>query len=260
MLTKLRQIILIVGLVWGLSACGSSKQQPTVELYDNQPVTASVKVDSSNFIVGLIKDYRKGMYAKMSKIIGYSSIYMPNKDKPEGLLSNLVADFTCQLGKDYCKEHNLTHSVDASIINIGGLRKGMPVGDITLGDIYEVSPFENKLFIVAIYGKDLRQLFDHITRSGGEGIGNIRLVADAQTKKLRKAFVAGKPLEDNKIYHIISIDYLINGGDGMVAFSKALKSIDMNLKSRDALLQYVQNEYAAKRPLTSKLDNRISYE
>ncbi|MBS9766282.1 MAG: 5'-nucleotidase C-terminal domain-containing protein, partial [Flavobacteriaceae bacterium] len=225
----------------------------------NTPITAKIAVDSSAFVPSLIKEYKKGLEDTMSEVVGYSAMDMP-KAKPESLLSNMVADFTYRLGKAYCAENHLSHSVDASIINIGGLRKALPKGNISLGDIYEISPFENKLYIVAMYGKDLWKLFDHITRTGGEGVGNIRLLADAKTRKLQKAFINNKLLETSKLYYIISIDYLINGGDGMVAFSKNVKSIDMNLKSRDALFHYVREEYKANRPLKSKLDKRISYE
>lgn len=237
-------------------------QQPITKespLYENYPITSEIPVDSTTQFVQIITEYRSKLIDEMSEVVGFSSMYMPNS-RPEGLLSNMVADFTYNLGKQYCKENKLPYTVDASIVNIGGLRKPMPQGNITLGDIYEISPFENKLLIVALYGKDLRKLFDHITRSGGEGIGNIKLIADKETKKLQKAWIDNKALDDEKVYHIISIDYLISGGDGMVAFSKKIDEVDMNLKSRDALLNYVKEEHAAKRPLTSSLDKRISYE
>lgn len=255
---KLRFIFVIT--VFGLLlSCSVRKPLEIGEIRQNYPIDARIVVDSTNQLTNIIKKYSGTLKATMNEVVGYSSQYMPTH-KPESLLSNMVADFTYKLGKTYCEQHNLSHTVDASIVNIHGLRKAMPEGKITLGDVYEISPFENKLFIVAMYGKDLRKLFDHITRSGGEGVGNIQLKANEETKKLEEAYIGGELLQDEKLYHIISIDYLINGGDGMVAFSKNVGSIDINMKSRDALLEYVKTEHKANRPLKSKLDNRISYE
>ncbi len=256
MLRILQQVVLFFLLV---SPASCKKSEKGVFNVENYPVTKEIAVDSSAYVPKMIAEYKKGLHKTMSKKVGYSAMYMPI-DKPQSLLSNMVADFTYELGKSYCKKHKLPYTVDGAIINIRGLRKGLPKGDVTLGDIYEISPFENTLLIVGMYGKDLLRLFDHITRNDGEGVGNIQLIANKQTKKLQKAYINGKAIEPNKLYHIISIDYLINGGDGMVAFSKRTESVNMNLKSRDALLQYVQREYKAQRPLHSKLDKRISYE
>lgn len=242
-----------------LVACAIQQTNIDSKIYANEAVTSAVSVDSTSSFVQLIDEYKGKLETKMGAQVGYSGMYMPI-DKPQSLLSNMVADLTYKLGEKYCQQSGLPHTVDAAIINIRGLRKAMPEGVITLGDIYEISPFENKLFIVAIYGKDLRRLFDHITRNGGEGVGNIHLVADRQTQKLKHAFIGDKALEDERLYHVISIDYLINGGDGMSAFSKNIGSVAINLKLRDALLQYVKEEYKANRPLESKLDDRISYE
>lgn len=249
----------ILCMLWLTASCATQQPQTAPPLRENYPVTESVAVDSASNLVALIQEYRKELDATMRVVVGHSAMYMP-KGKPESLLSNLVADFTYELGKNYCAQNNLPYTVEASIVNTGGLRKAMPQGAITLGDVYEISPFENKLLIVALYGKDLRKLFDHITRIGGEGIGNVQLKASKETQKLQEALIGGHPLQDEKLYHIISIDYLINGGDGMVAFGQRVATTDINLKSRDALLEYVKQENKANRPLQSALDNRISYE
>ncbi|PVX49893.1 5'-nucleotidase-like protein [Balneicella halophila] len=258
MLKKLLSLPFIFVVLLSVACNTTQVDNKTID-YQNYPITEEIQVDSLSDFVNTINTYRKELIDEMSVVVGYSSMYMPI-ERPESLLSNMVADFTWKLGKEYCKENHLPYTVDASIINIGGLRKPLPEGEIILSDIYEISPFENKLYIVAMYGKDLRKLFDHITRSGGEGVGNIRLIADKETHKLKEAYINNEPLNDEKIYHIISIDYLISGGDGMVSFSKKIDEIDMNLKSRDALLEYVKQEHAANRPLTSRLDKRISYE
>lgn len=242
-----------------LSCATTTERKKEVQLIKNYEISNTTAVDSTTLFSKVIAKYKQGLENTMSEIVGFSSMDMP-KQKPESLLSNMMADMTFELGKKYTQEHHLPHSVDLAIVNIGGIRKPLSKGAITLGDIYEISPFENKLYIVALQGKDLRRLFDHITRSGGEAVSNVELKANKETRKLIEAKIGGKPLDDKKTYYIISIDYLINGGDGMSDFSKKTMEIDMNLKMRDAFLQYVRNQHSQNIPLTSKLDKRISYE
>jgi 2',3'-cyclic-nucleotide 2'-phosphodiesterase (5'-nucleotidase family) len=55
------------------------------------------------------------------------------------------------------------YPADVAVTNLGGIRAGIPPGDITLGDIIGVMPFNNVLVEVMLTGE---QLFTLIERSG----------------------------------------------------------------------------------------------
>ena len=59
---------------------------------------------------------------------------------------------------------------DVGVTNMGGLRTALPEGDITYGNIYEITPFENTLCIVTMNGVLLRELFENIAAVHGEGL------------------------------------------------------------------------------------------
>jgi len=48
---------------------------------------------------------------------------------------------------------------DIAIHNVfGGIRKGLPAGDLTYGAVYEMFPFDNIVSIHEISGEDLRSI------------------------------------------------------------------------------------------------------
>lgn len=106
------------------------------------------------------------------------------------------------------------------LVNMGGLRNILPEGDITVGDVFEILPFENSLCVLTMKGTDLRRLFEAIASLHGEGVSGIRLEI-TKDGKLLNAFVGEKPLKDDQLYTVATIDYLADGNGRMDAFLQA---------------------------------------
>ena len=97
-------------------------------------------------------------------------------------------------------------------------------GDITVGDVFEILPFENSLCVLTMKGTDLRRLFEAIASLHGEGVSGIRLEI-TKDGKLLNAFVGEKPLKDDQLYTVATIDYLADGNGRMDAFLQAEKRV-----------------------------------
>ena len=64
--------------------------------------------------------------------------YKTSVDRPETSLTNLSADIIkTEVQRDFGQP------VDFAIINTGGIRNPLMQGDITLGEIYSIFPFDN---------------------------------------------------------------------------------------------------------------------
>lgn len=251
-------IILTISIIALFFACEKKEKHLNIKV-ERFVVDSTYDAEQDTSIVNLIFDYKRPIENEMNKVIAYSEIEMPKYKKPEGLLSNYISDLYYNYGTEYCKNNLPEITIDGAIMNIHGLRTSLPKGNITVGRIYEIMPFDNKLMIIKMQGKHLRKLFDHIARVGGEGVSNITL-SISKKNKLSKSFINKKPIDDDKIYHIVTIDYLINGGNGMTAFKNNAGTIDMNIMCRDAIIEYLQQETSNNRKITSKLDRRIYYE
>ena len=93
-----------------------------------------------------------------------------DKGNPESLLSNLVASVLQQAAVRV-----LGKPADMGLVNMGGLRNILPKGDITVGEIFEILPFENSLCVLTMKGTDMKRLFKAIASLHGEGVSGIRM-------------------------------------------------------------------------------------
>ena len=156
----------------------------------------------------LIEAYAAECKEKMDVKLGYSkyNIYRYSyNDNPQSRLGNLTADGLIWMAKKY-----FNVDADVSVYNSGGMRENIYKGDVTLGDVYAVYPFDNILSIVDIKGSDLKELF----RSAASGSlpvgGDIQLTVSGG--QLKNATVKGKQIVDSQTYTVATIDYLVNLG------------------------------------------------
>ena len=200
----------------------------------------------------LLKPYKEKIDKMMYEVIGVSEMTM-DKGRPESLLSNLVAEVL-----RLSAERVLKHPADIGIMNMGGLRNILPQGNITVDAVFEILPFENSLCVLTMKGTEIKRLMEVIASLHGEGLSGARLEI-TKDGKLLKATVQGKEIEDDKDYTVATIDYLADGNDGLTPFVNADKrECPDGLTLRGLFLDYVRQQTAAGKKITSKLDGRIT--
>lgn len=125
-------------------------------------------------------------------------------------LANWMADFLLLDSKRLAGK-----KADLAMINVGGVRGNMPSGDITKGVIMQVFPFDNREVIVELPGSKLRQVIQSVVKAGSGNVsGNVSVVYDKDTRQVKSVRIGGKPINDNKTYRLVTIDYLAKGNDG----------------------------------------------
>lgn len=188
--------------------------------------------------------------ARVKEVIGYSTEAM-EASYPESALSNWFIDLLM------AKTEKLAgKKVDVGIGNFGGIRIDMPKGDIILDDMLSMFPFKNQLVYVEHTGKQLRTILEEMAADRFQVLGGVRVVADGG--KLVSAEIGGEPLDDEKIYGLATITFLLEGGDGLALAENAVSitSFD-NVDIIDAVLEYVYRETEAGRPIEYKTDGRV---
>ena len=232
--------IIPAGIVAGIcmfSSCHSGYSLASVE-GSRIEVTAALDANPDSAAIAVLAPYQKTVDSIMSPVIGQSARFM-DRFRPESELSNLVADI-------------LRYSASAYI--------GRMAGDITYGNIYEITPFENTLCIVTMNGVLLRELFENIAAVHGEGLSGACLEISGDGKLL-DATVAGKEIEDSKEYKVATLDYLAEGNDHMTAFAKvgdADKLLPEKATVRQLFLNYVNEQTKAGKKIDSKIEGRIT--
>ena len=196
----------------------------------------------------LISPYNDGLESKMNTVVNTSEKDML-KAKPEGILSNFVADLVFEEVNELGDFNG-----DLCLLNHGGLRSSLPFGNITMGNIYELMPFDNEAVLIELEGEKLLEIAHYLVKSGGEPVSNIKLSLSAPELML----VNNKPINFNTTYNVITSDYLANGGDKMNFFENPVSTKKTGFKIRDLIIEHIQEEKKQGRTLNATLDGRIS--
>jgi 2',3'-cyclic-nucleotide 2'-phosphodiesterase (5'-nucleotidase family) len=219
-------------------------------------VDSSVPADSD--VEKLLAPYSEKV-RELSTVIGTLADDLTKKGVGAGALGNFVtggmrAQAKAKLGKP----------VTLAIMNTGGLRKNeIAAGELRASDIFELLPFENALVAVDVTGVQLAKLLQVVTRDAQAG-ARIQFKWNEQS---RAEFLSGKLVDENgkeqeidpeKIYTIVTIDYLLRLGGGAHAILQEAKSTTpLNITLRDAIMNYVKSETAAGRPIRRVVDDRF---
>ena len=173
------------------------------------------------------------------------------KKQPEGTLNNWTADVMLDAaGKKFQTK------VDAAILNYGGLRlTQLAAGPLTVGKIFELSPFDNTIVLLAVPGKNLLDFLHLIAERGGWPVAGIRMTI--RDKKATDVMVQGSALDANHIYTIATVDYLANGGDNTIMLA-GLPRKDFGFLFRDAIIDYVKETTNKGQRISAVLDNRVT--
>lgn len=241
--------IWIIFLALSLFACRPAYEvtgiSGTIVLMD-----ASFDTPPNEGMRSLVHSYKTELDNEMNAIIGNSARFMDYK-RPESLLTNLTADVM----KTYGDEH-LPGGADLGVMNVHGHRATLPAGEVTVGNLYEIYSFDNTIVFLELKGSDLNKIFDAYARIGGAGISsNIRLVVEE--KKVKSATVDGKPVDEDRVYRVVTLDYLAEGNDNMAAFRDALSHTDTGITLRDAMIDWVKEQTRQGKEIESALDGRI---
>lgn len=250
LITKKFGYILMLSLC--IASCKPKQYAVVSETGQYIPVTKTNHPDRK--LQAFIGKYKSQMDTVMNQVIGQSDTYMTT-GKPESLLTNLTTDVMMKIDK----AHTDGKTVDLAFMNVFGIRAPIAEGPVTVGTIFSAFPFENSLVVVRLKGVYVKQLFDAIAKVEKSGVsGNVRL--KIKNKKVESATLNGKLVDDNKIYTIVTLDYLAEGNDGMDAFKKSESVEQTGLTLRDYMLDYVKELTKENKKLTSKIDGRILIE
>ncbi|HLG33646.1 MAG TPA: 5'-nucleotidase C-terminal domain-containing protein [Bacteroidia bacterium] len=217
-------------------------------------VTAeTAAVDSAVYY--MIEPYRIAIAVNMDETIGETEKAM-ERAQPEGLLGNFVADACMSVAeKYYYPEDNV--KIDFCLMNNGGLRAPLPQGKITRRNIFELMPLENSLTVLTLKGETVEKVLTFVAVKGGMPVSKIKMqIRDTAAINIE---VAGKSFDREKNYRMVTSDYLANGGDGLFFLSAAVKREDLNMKVRDALLEYIGGLTKAGKKISAKAEGRITY-
>jgi len=222
----------------------------------NISIDENLNIIDSN-VVHTYLPYKAELEKDMNRVIAISDAQMV-KNKPESALTNLLADLLLEEGNKAAENKKLQAKPVVSFFNYGGIRVGLPIGQITVGKIFELMPFENEMVMIEITGSQIQQFCNNVAKKGGDSVGGVRFVISGD--KAKNIVIAGEILNPDKNYWLVTNDYAASGGDDMDVFKQRLQFISTGLKIRDIIISNFEERQKNGQIITSKMDGRISNE
>jgi 2',3'-cyclic-nucleotide 2'-phosphodiesterase (5'-nucleotidase family) len=189
--------------------------------------------------------------AAKKEIIGYSDHEIV-EGRPESELSNLIIDLVMTEVQEVTGK-----PVHIGVLNFGGIRADLPAGNILMDDVESMLPFINYLVYVEHKGSKIREILESMAPRRFQVLGGVKVVADGG--KLVSVEIDGEPLDDEKVYGMATISFLLTGGDGLSLEDNALSvTVYEDVPIIDAVLEHVNAETAAGRPVEYTVDGRVT--
>lgn len=175
-------------------------------------------------------------------------------------MGNLVADAMLARTKD--------HGVQFAITNGGGLRASIDGGEVTMGEVLEVLPFQNTLATFRLKGADVVASLESGVSQIEEGAGRfpqvsgLRFTFDASAEpgsRISDVQVQSgdgwEPIDPDAVYTIATNNFMRTGGDGYSLFAEnATDAYDYGPGLEQVLADYL----AANSPYQPYTDGRIT--
>lgn len=212
--------------------------------YDQNPDEASVK---------FLEPFKRVNDSIMGPVVGEVAHNM-HSTTPESDLSNLLADILVWASKQYREQPVL------GIYNMGGIRADLTKGKVTYGDVLDVAPFENKICFITLTGENVLNLFRQIAKRGGEGVSHGVELVITRDGKLVSSRLHGQEIDPKAEYRVATINYLIEGNDGMPALKEGLNVVAPEEKSNNTrflIINYFKDHQARGIAVDSKVEGRI---
>ncbi|WP_347157906.1 5'-nucleotidase [Pontibacter chitinilyticus] len=236
-------------LALSLAACQPRTWQASPSLTTTDvPVDSTLTADPQT--EAFIKPFRQQVTAKMSEVIGFAPTELSKGDY-QSALGNFVVDLQkAQSEPLYGKP------IDLSLTTNGGLRQPLPQGNITVGNVFELMPFENELVVLTLAGGTVQELFDYAVEKKWAPIGGATYTI--KNGKPTDIKIGGKPFDPNKSYTLVTSDYLAGGGDDLSMLKKATKTEKVGLLLRDAITRQITQMATAGKPVTADMVTRVT--
>jgi len=257
-LTLICRLLLVFVLLLAsvaLTLPGQAPKQADVRIKPSQ-TTIDRSVGEDKEVKEIVNKYADRIRSEMRVVIGRAS-----QNLEKGLGGGSLGAFVADVIKRRAEELS-GRKIHLALQNAGGLRRSIPRGEITVGMIYELMPFENQIVVCDITGQQVLKLIERLVERASErssdALSGAMIIACEG--KVRRATVEGKPIDPQAIYTLATSDYLQQGGAGYTILTEARNVSASGLTIRQALLDYIRAERAAGRQIEARFGERFKIE
>lgn len=198
-------------------------QQGKVVKYEGEPIRLTNTTAQDPKLDGEVAEWRVPFDTMAKKVVGETAdpLEQSTCQHSECTLGNVITDAM------YDYRIAAGGEVDGALINAGGIRASIASGDVTQGDVLTSFPFLNAVTDLKFTGAELWDVFEGIVSDYSNATKH-EVTSFVQVSRTIKfswnpanpvgtrliSFTIGdKPLDREKTYTIVAVDFLATGGD-----------------------------------------------
>lgn len=206
----------------------------------------SVQVSPTDKVKTIVDRYNAKVAPIMARTLGVASgAYL--REQPA--MGNFVADVMKSAA-----------GVQIAFTNSGGLRADLDSGTVTLGEIYEIMPFDNALVTCTLTGAQVKHVLEEqptkIFFSGMRATyDGARPDGDHATQLVLDN---GTPIDSAATYTVVTNDFMWQGGDGFKTFADGGNVVQTGKLIRDAMVDFVDAAGKSHAPIAPDASNRYA--
>lgn len=217
------------------------------------PVTHTIPKNAK--VQAVVDEWDALLQERLNQVVGTTEVSWDgeraNVRTGETNLGNLIADVM----RDAV-------GADIAFMNGGGIRASIGSGDVTVGDIYTVLPFDNTLALIQLRGMDILDALEHSVRLLPEQNGGFMQVSGLSFEVDPNGFeggrvlnvkVNGETLGMNKLYTVATNDFLAAGGDGYDVLKNGTLLADTGIMLRDVVVDYFLENDQVREPEAGRI-------
>lgn len=228
--------------------------------YTGAPIHLTNQTAQEPGLQAQIEEWSKPFEAFTNKVLGQSEVPLlqDNCQREECILGDFMADAMFYYRKE------MTPDVDFALINSGGIRADIDAGPVTRGEVLTAFPFGNSIVQLTFTGEEIWGILEGIV-SGISQFNNREVTSffqisegvkveynpgNSNGRKLISLDIGGKPVQLDKEYAIVTLDFLAGGGDNF--WERRENFITLDLQD-EVFIQYLQE----KSPVNITVSGRI---
>jgi 5'-nucleotidase/UDP-sugar diphosphatase len=230
-----------------------------------EPITMNSEVVEDAATVARIAEAAEPLIEIRNKVVGTTSTVIEGSREicrvSECEMGNLVADSHLDRVAD--------QGISIAILNGGGIRASIDVGDVTMGDVLTVLPFQNMVSTMQLSGANVIAALENGVSKVEEVAGRFPQVAGVRFTfdtsvapnegRVTEVLVANgdnwEPIDPDAMYGVVTNSYMRSGGDGYSVFAnESVNAYDYGPNQENVVADYM----AAGGAYTPYTDGRIT--
>ncbi len=211
---------------------GNGKAKIEKAEYHLIPITDKIPNDPE--VSSIVSQYTKRLDNFLNRKLGEAKADLTQRDYHKYVEESTLANFVT----DAIRRHT---RADIVLISPSSLRCNISKGPVTIRDIYNLFPWEDKITVLKMTGKQVKEAMEDLMGGAAKGVAVSGLKIEIDTSKpkghklLKALTLDGKPIDDNKIYTVATRTWFANGNADNVTFSKIKERRDLKKTLRKIL-------------------------